>query len=302
LQEPESYESWGNIGAVYMGQNNLEGALHAFQVLDLTRCPACAHHSCSGALVARARSWQMRLFAANTHSLRGRRITTNAMLVLMLMLMQEAIKLRVDNWKMWQNTLTAALGLRRISVVIQAMNHLMSLKVFVSVCVFACCSRNQLSWLRVQWSEFLAENPCCARLPEYMVSVYDCREFQNWQDKEVDVPVLAMLVDEALRCLEAKKLGQAKHSDETLIAQVILWCGGYAFTMGRCCVAITRVWAPPALTVRNSSAVLGHVHLHVFSLELASFWSQTHASILGYTRIIWAGGTADEGCEHARCR
>ena len=29
--EPESYESWGNIGAVHMGTKNFEGALHAFQ-------------------------------------------------------------------------------------------------------------------------------------------------------------------------------------------------------------------------------------------------------------------------------
>ncbi len=40
------------------------------------------------------------------------------------------------------------------------------------------------------------------------------------QDKEVDVPVLALLVDEALRCWELKKQGKASHSDETLITQV----------------------------------------------------------------------------------
>ena len=33
LIEPESYESWGNIGAIYMRQGSFEGALHAFQVI-----------------------------------------------------------------------------------------------------------------------------------------------------------------------------------------------------------------------------------------------------------------------------
>jgi cytochrome c-type biogenesis protein CcmH/NrfG len=43
-QEPESYESWGNIGAVYMSQNNLEGALHAFQVIVALAAAAAAAH------------------------------------------------------------------------------------------------------------------------------------------------------------------------------------------------------------------------------------------------------------------
>jgi hypothetical protein len=42
------------------------------------------------------------------------------------------------------------------------------------------------------------------------------------QDKEVDVPVLALLVDEALRCLELQKAGKASHGDETLITQVFI--------------------------------------------------------------------------------
>jgi hypothetical protein len=33
---------------------------------------------------------------------------------------------------MWQNMLTAALGLRRIGAVLQAMNHLLSLKVYTN--------------------------------------------------------------------------------------------------------------------------------------------------------------------------
>ena len=95
--EPESYESWGNIGAVHMGQSNFEGALQAFE---------------------------------------------------------EALRLRRDSWKMWENYRQAALNLNRWGLVLNATCELLNLK-----------------------------------------------------EKEVDVPILAMLVQEAAQRMESDASG-----------------------------------------------------------------------------------------------
>jgi len=91
--EPESYESWGNIGAVHMGQANFPGALHAFE---------------------------------------------------------EALRLRRDSWKMWENYRQAALNLNRWGLVLNATCELLALK-----------------------------------------------------EKEIDVPIVGLLVQEAVRRMEA---------------------------------------------------------------------------------------------------
>ena len=80
---------------------------------------------------------------------------------------QEAIKLRNDNWKMWENFLSAALQLRKIGAIMQAMTKLIGLK-----------------------------------------------------EKEIDVAVLALLVDEASQICEKKGEGEMSHGDQSFLRQM----------------------------------------------------------------------------------
>ncbi|KAJ1475242.1 hypothetical protein T484DRAFT_1829112 [Baffinella frigidus] len=87
-QEPESFESWGNIGAVHMGTSNWEGALQAFEE----------------ALKLRRDSWKA------------------------LQAFEEALKLRRDSWKIWQNLREAAVRLKKWALVLHATGELLAIR------------------------------------------------------------------------------------------------------------------------------------------------------------------------------